>query len=496
MANEIVPTDWPDYYTTPTAPLAYWKLNDTRATNTSLEQMKNYVWTFSGGTQAAVFREGQPASPTTIGGSTYFNDYIAAPPWGSTANIPSSITSNPPPSFTFAGFGWNPSGDTWIISAKWTRGIEVSISSTGVLTVDAAVGAGGALQTTFLRFNAGALRFNPGIPTHFVVVASTTVGPNWDTLTVYINGKQIAGTTSTTVGGSLFLYETFMRFQVGTFQEVAIWTRALTATEAQNLGGAAVASLSETTSARMNRLIGTTDYPAALQGFTASPVATVSEIGSGTGVVPELQLVADSEGGELYVSKTGVLTMTARRDVFNATRSAVSQATFTDSGVGIRYGTELNIEYDADNLKNDITVNYSGDGEVNLYSDAVITGYGAAATTIETQLDSPTSALDLATLELGVEGVLIPQISPIDVSPNTAAADWQTILGLELLDRVTFKRTPTVGNQFDRAALINAIDHQIEPGVWRTQLTLSMRYTSPLICDDPVRGRVDYNYCG
>jgi hypothetical protein len=496
MANEIVPTDWPDYYTTPTAPLAYWKLNDTRATNTSLEQMKNYVWTFSGGTQAAVFREGQPASPTTIGGSTYFNDYIAAPPWGDTANIPSSITSNPPPSFTFAGFGWNPSGDTWIISAKWTRGIEVAISSTGVLTVVAAVGAGGALQTKFLGFNAGALRFNPGIPTHFVVVASTTVGPDWDTLTVYINGKQIAGTTSTSTGGSLFLYQTFMRFQVGTFQEVAIWTRALTATEAQNLGGAAVASLSETTSARMNRLIGTTDYPAALQGFTASPVATVSEIGTGTGVVPEMQLVADSEGGEIYVSKTGILTTTSRFDVFNATRSATSQATFTDSGVGLRYGTDLLIEYDADNLKNDVTVEFSGDGEVNAYSDAVIEAYGGAATTIETQLDSPTSAAQLATMELGVQGSLVPRISPIDVSVNTAAADWQTILGLELLDRVTFKRTPTVGNQFDRAALINAIDHQIEPGVWRTQLTLSMRYTSPLTLDDDVLGTLDFNYLG
>jgi hypothetical protein len=61
---------------------------------------------------------------------------------------------------------------------------------------------------------------------------------------------------------------------------------------------------------------------------------------------------------------------------------------------------------------------------------------------------------------------------------------------------VTFKRTPTVGNQFSRDALINAIDHQVEPGVWRSQMTLSMRYTSPLTCDDSVLGKVDYNYCG
>ena len=87
-------------------------------------------------------------------------------------------------------------------------------------------------------------------------------------------------------------------------------------------------------------------------------------------------------------------------------------------------------------------------------------------------------------------------IHPNMLSPNTAAADWQTILGLELLDRVTFKRTPTVGNQFNRDALINAIDHQIAPGVWNTQVTLSMRYTSPLTLDDDILGTLDLNYLG
>jgi hypothetical protein len=246
----------------------------------------------------------------------------------------------------------------------------------------------------------------------------------------------------------------------------------------------------------MQRLSDTTDFPAALESFTASPAATVAEIGTGTGVIPEMQLVADSEGGEIYVSKAGVLTTTNRTDVFNATRSVNVQATITDSGVGIRYGTDVSIEYDGDNLKNDITVTFSGDGEVNAYSDAVISAYGGSSTTIETQLADPTSAAQLALVELGVEGSLVPRISPIDVSPNTAAADWQTILGLELLDRVTFKRTPSVGNQFSRDALINAIDHQIAPGVWRTQLTLSMRYTSPLTLDDDVLGTLDFNYLG
>jgi hypothetical protein len=188
--------------------------------------------------------------------------------------------------------------------------------------------------------------------------------------------------------------------------------------------------------------------------------------------------------------------MTSRFDAFNATRSATSQATFTDSGTGVRYGPEATIEYDADALKNDITVNFTGDGEIGVYSDAVIEAYGGAALTIETYLDSPAAAAALGDAKLGVYGALVPRVSPIEVSVNTAATDWQTILGLELLDRVTFKRTPATGPQFNREALVNGIQHQIEPGVWRTQLAFSMRYTSPLICDDDVLGTVDFNYCG
>jgi hypothetical protein len=317
-----------------------------------------------------------------------------------------------------------------------------------------------------------------------------------DTPTLYVNGVAVALTyvgVDPSSGGSSIDYLSAGNCAVA---QLAFIIRELTSTEITTAASFAQARLQETTTARMQRLINETDYPAALQSFTASPVAAVSALGTGAGVVPEMQLVADSEGGELYVSKTGVLTTTSRFDVFNATRSANSQATFTDSGVGLRYGPGLLIEYDADNLKNDITINLGDDSEVNVFSQAVIDTYGAASTTIETLLNDVISARQLATLELGVEGSLVPRISPIDVSVNTAAADWQTILGLELLDRVTFKRTPTVGNQFDRAALINAIDHQIEPGVWRTQLTLSMRYTSPLTLDDDVLGTLDFNYLG
>jgi hypothetical protein len=486
MANEVVPTDWPDYYARnigaasggTVALRRYWRCNDSRTTEVIRDQ---YVGGLSMSTVSTnpVFFE-QPSLAEGISGtSAGIVSYSAT---GTATTTYGSLWA----SFWVQSLVRNATDVLQFSYTIGNQGIQFGIFQNGQFYAYWSAAAGP-------RYAQGTLSFDPTRQPFHVFIHGVDGNIN-----LLINGVYPTYTTSV----SALSYQAIEKIDVqyGIYSEIAVGSGTPSPGSVVDMAklfyNATTLRFSETTTARMQRLIGTTDYPAALQGFTAAPVATVSEIGTGTGVVPEMQLVADSEGGEIYVSKTGVLTTTSRFDVFNATRSANSQATFTDSGVGLRYGTDLLIEYDADNLKNDTTVEFSGDGEVNAYSDAVIEAYGGAATTIETQLDSPTSAAQLATLELGVQGSLVPRISPIDVSVNTAAADWQTILGLELLDRVTFKRTPTVGNQFDRAALINAIDHQIEPGVWRTQLTLSMRYTSPLTLDDDVLGTLDFNYLG
>ncbi len=490
MANEVVPTDWLTAYTESLNPYLYF----TGAGSKGLPYLVSYdgAWGFfdaSGGV-LPTFYETPSLLDGVQGTAKYCPLYQTAMPKATTSRADFALSGyvqfvGPSQILSYAGSVSGKYGDT-------TAGLYFYYDNDGpfvketlyVRQTHQAAGSG--------KYYRAAITTSTAQGFHFVL---NYTGSS-DTPTLYINGTQVT-LTYIGVDPSSGLDGTDGIANLGcALAQFALHSRLLTSTEITNLGNYAAARIQETTSARMSRLIAETDFSTFLCSFTASPVASVAAIGSGSGVVPELQLVADSEGGELYVSKTGVLTMTNRTDVFNATRSAVSQATFTDSGVGIRYGTELNIEYDADNLKNDVTVNLGDDSEINVFNQTLIDAYGAAATTIETLLNDVISARSLAVMELGVEGALVPQISPIDVSPNTAAADWQTILGLELLDRVTFKRTPTVGNQFDRAALINAIDHQIEPGVWRTQLTLSMRYTSPLICDDPVRGRVDYNYCG
>jgi hypothetical protein len=499
MANETIPSDWLTEYTTTLNPILYWPCRDTRPQQTIRETVVGgdlYATT----SPAVYFYEQDTQLPGVLSSllfctQYYGGRYLDNATWSYQDFAQAGVVqyvANATGSFVKAGYA------------------EVTYSAATVTLLYQYDDAGGYTANT-LRVSlfeqtspatggrnkvwSAAYAITPAQQIHYAInyTASTK------SVELYINGTPITLTlvsdvaaTSTATGPA------FSSVSVNdmAIAQLAFYPRKLTTTEISNLYNFAAARVSETTTARMNRLIGQTSFPTLLTSFTSTPVASVAEIGSGAGIIPEMQIVADSEGGEIYVSKSGILTTTNRTDVFNATRSANVQATLTDSGAGLKYGTEVTIEYDGDGLKNDVTIVMGGSGEVNVTSAAIISAYGGSSTTIETQLSDPYSAAQLALMELGVEGSLVPRITPLDVSANTAAADWQTILGLELLDRVTFKRTPSIGNQFSRDALVNAIEHQIVPGVWRTQLTLSMRYTSPMTADDDVLGTADFNYAG
>lgn len=495
MAGEVVPTDWPYTYTTSLNPDHYWRADEAQPVTVISDIIGDWDVT-AFGTQPI-----KPFESSTLGnglqaGSLFTVDWrysaastetineITFASWLKLSNYQREIS---PGVFATSFIAY----EDGLLSVGVSRGNTTATLSQLLVTAQTLIGT--TLYNRIFTFSPPYGSYDE--PFHFALVASSAgaAAPN---LTIYINGEAQTFTSTTSTGATSKTPRRFFQSNYASFQDAASWRRQLTATEISNLYNFGAGRIPETTTARMDRLIATTEWSPLLTGFTSTPAASVSEIGTGTGVVPEMQLVADSEGGSLYVSKAGVLTMTNRTDVFNAPRSSTPQATITDSGAGLKYGTELSIEYDADALSNDVTVTFSGNGEVNAYSDAVIEAYGAAATTIETQLADATSAAQLATRQLGVQGSLVPRISPIDLSVNTSQSDWQTILGLELLDRVTFKRTPTVGNQFSREALVNAIEHTIEPGSWSTSVQLSMRYTSPLICDDDVLGTVDFNYCG
>lgn len=199
-------------------------------------------------------------------------------------------------------------------------------------------------------------------------------------------------------------------------------------------------------------------------------------------LLPQLQRNADTEGGEMFAKKDGRILFTDRNYKYGSTKSANVQATFSDAGgATLKYGTELQLDFDADSIRNSVTVNYSAganaDNNVIAINTSSTASVGKVADTIDTYLATESDASSLASLQLGVGAALKPRVSPLEVGLTDVNADWQTILGLELLERIKLVRTPSVGSNIELLLLINSISHTMTPKQMQTTITGSVRYT-------------------
>ena len=335
-----------------------------------------------------------------------------------------------------------------------------------------------AFGTGFIRRTDAAWNWNTGEAHHICV--TFTVGSG--TCAIYVDGAAMA----TSSGGSGFAGGSFYSVGAGDsiFQQVAVFPTALSATQVGNIYALSANRYPETTTVRANRVVDRTSFPAGLRSFTASPAGTVSEGGIGTAsVATELQTISYSEGGALYVSKTGTLTMTNRTDNITATTATTPQATFSDTGSNLKYGDPVTVSYDADEIINAVTVDYTGQANLTVTDSGSITAYGRKAATWNTYNAAFTDVDDLANVYLKYGDLARPKLSPIQAGVNTAAADWQTLLDLELLERVKFIMTPKVGTTFTQNQIVQKIQHRVVPGRWDMAITGSGRYAAFFVLD-------------
>jgi hypothetical protein len=269
-----------------------------------------------------------------------------------------------------------------------------------------------------------------------------------------------------------------------------VWFRKLTATEIKTIYRLGRGLLTEGTVARFNRLIGYTPFPGALTSTpSASYAATLSEISTGgPPVTDELQTISDSEGGNVFVSRNGTLTLTSRHAIFEGT-SLTSQATF--GGAGISIGPELTYRLDANNLRNTLAVGYSGDGSVEVSNAASITAYGTAGGSWVTQLSTVDDAETLGKLLVGFSATPAVVIDPLEINVAASDASWTTILGLELLNRITLNIVQKVGATITQSQILQSIEHTITPGQWTTTINGSVRFTNPFIIGTSLLGGTD-----
>lgn len=304
-----------------------------------------------------------------------------------------------------------------------------------------------------------------------------------DTLRCYVDGKQTGFVT--TAGAGLFVWPLveakFEWFGLTQLQNFTTFQRELTATEVQTLYQAAMGQFAQNTSERFVEYAGYANMPAGFYNVSSAVATQVLDLEpEASPVLPELQKLVTGEGGNLFVSRSGVLQFYGRDSVFNETRSNTSQVTFTDTGVGVEYDASVvRLDLNADQVRNQVTVRGSNSSEVTVVSTDSVTQNGQAADSLDTYLIDPTAANALAerfvTVYENPKMTVEPFMSKGQADPSY---NWPRLLGLELLDRVTFKRTPATGSAIVKDLLVQSIEHRVTPGTWETVVNGSARYTN------------------
>lgn len=314
-------------------------------------------------------------------------------------------------------------------------------------------------------------------PYHIAIVSDLSTG----TQSVYVDGVKLS-TAFTPDTPPPFTWTTDqLILSQGEFQDAVVFTRALSESEIAEIYGTSAYGIEETTGARARRLIDLTILPDELVSITDSPVATVLELPTDGFVLPALQQTADSEGGEVFVDRNGMLQFVNRWFAFGAPTSATVQATFGENDIG--YSDQFEIYYDADSIRNEVTVKYSGGANYTTSDTASVVAHGKNASTFNTSLATKQQATDLGELELTLSKDLEPTVGSIQVGNTRDNTDWGAILGLDLLHRIEVHRTPATGSAITQTMLVNRIAYRILRDRWSVSIEGSARYTGWFTAD-------------
>jgi hypothetical protein len=250
--------------------------------------------------------------------------------------------------------------------------------------------------------------------------------------------------------------------------------------------GTAVAQL---TGARVEAVLSqpSVDWPVADRVIDAGNSDLGADVFDGN-VLSYLQKVEQSEGGLLFIDKSGRVAFVDR-----LTTPTVDNVTvFADDGTGIPFAPAA-LDYGTEQLYNSITVTSPG-------STAVANGalsqtrYGIAELTVDTLIDDADEVQGLADLLLSrfSEPQLRFQAIRVDVDKITAPQRAE-VFALEIGDVAQVKLTPgnpPVGAKVERYGQIIQIAHDVSPGSHQVTFGLGSLQTSLFVIGDAEFGTI------
>lgn len=469
LATEVLPVDWVYDYTLSLGPNHYWRFNDVQPVQTIRDVVGG--WTVTPFTPQSVIYEVKPLSLGLKSNALFCQDSR----YGS---FPSPANNH---SMTFVSY-IRATADIALVRYH-TQGthVQFAITSSDITVVAAAISG----TTQYLRqYRFGSPTLNSTDTVHFAVTVQHN-GATYPTVAVYINGAQVTLPSPTNITSSNQTGIDFLYLVSSELQEMSTYPTVLSASQVSNLYNYAQARINESTSQRFTRLTTETDFPLALTAYSGTPASQVSDIGQTQSILTEIQQTVASEAGEVLATADGTVTFFARNYWASRTRSNTSQVNFTDTGTGVYYDANaIRVEINADQVRNDVNVQFTSGGQVSSSDASSIAEFGAANETVNTYLASPTEAQTLADYIVSIYSEPKIRVEPFLVKgQRNPSYDWPRLLALDLLDRFTFVRTPSVGSAISKPMLLQSIEHRFTPGTWETTINGSARYTGWFVLD-------------
>jgi len=338
---------------------------------------------------------------------------------------------------------------------------------------------------TNLRTWQSTIQYSASEPHHYALSYNASTGAG----AFYVDGFLVDSVA--TVTGSVIPVSTFETFQFynGDFQQIAMFPSVLTQAQIQEIVRLGEAQYPETITNRVSRIIGNTPFSMSLvaaSGPYASDVLSLTP--DAPTAVGELTKVADSEFAPLFVNKAGTITQFQQSQIRTQSRSIVSQATY--GGAGLSIGTDVQLQYDGDSMRNVANVEISYGGVYIDENTTSVNTFGEAEQFVTTQIATFDDAFQVGDIVTGWGGQVYPKASPVQVvlSPD---ASWASTLGLELWDRFTLNVVPPTGSAITTQMLLTRVSHSVSPERWSTTVEGSARWAAVFILNTSRLGGTD-----
>lgn len=262
----------------------------------------------------------------------------------------------------------------------------------------------------------------------------------------------------------------------GRLQDWLLYDGSLSTTRATaHYQAGSTAWANDLSGARLNRILDLVGWPAGDRLIDAGN-SSLGAASLGTEVLEYMMRIMESEEGLIYMTGDGLVRL-RERHAFLKSPMNVSQATFADirSGSGLRYES-LKPDYDEANIINEAHYSREGGETITVKDQASQDRYLAWHDDRSgLLLSSDLQVADMASWVVSRRKDPAVEFRQIGLRPTSDDALWPVVLGADLGNLYTVRRTPAVGGaMMDKQVRLERLTDDFEPGrSWKTTWELS-----------------------